>query len=382
MRILFLQNTHNAIGGISNVNMNLGNAFHEHGDDVFLYSLRNGISEGRLSYPETIQTKLINDKERWDCPRYSDAIRLLKKGAFIKACSFIRKRRQYDKKMKEDFDVLKQEIEVLQPDIIIVSHYELFEGIPKKYLNKTISHYHTNFQQLQENRGQRKLFKKYRSQLASFVWLTKATTDSANAFGISNSTYIYNPLRFSSLEKADVIHNKKVVFVGRLSPEKRLPLLISMFQTANEKIEDKKWSLDIYGSGEQEEAIIELCSKDEYIQFKGVTSNPQEALLNASIFMLTSQFEGFPLVVIEANECGVPCIAFDFGESSKEVIQENTGFIIPQDEENRYLETLQGLMKDTRLCEQLGNEAKNFAKSFHIDNIVKQWYTIFDKMRK
>lgn len=380
MKILFLQNMFDAIGGINNVTIALGKGFVDRKDEVYLYALRNGGYHTTVDYPTSFHTKLINPIDEWGCPRYSQALDMAKHGNLGNAIRHIVKRKRYDKQMHIDMETCKVQIEQLHPDVIIVTHYELFYAIPPAFYTRTISHFHTNFDQLLSNRGQVNIFHEFQDKFGKFVWLSDATKRRAIEFGISKSVAIYNPIGFSS-NSVSSLDQKQIVFIGRFSKEKRLRLLISMFQEVIKEKQMMDWSLHIYGVNDLENDIYEIMENDDNIVFHGATSNPKEVLLHNSIFMMTSSFEGFPLVVIEANECGVPCIAFDFGETVTEVIHEDTGIIVPQDDITEYKNQLYLLMRDDQRRMQLGKQAKQFASSLEIDNIVKQWYHIFNELR-
>ena len=107
----------------------------------------------------------------------------------------------------------------------------------------------------------------------------------------------------------------------------------------------------------------------------GRTDNPKEVLLNSSINLNTSEFEGFPLSILEANECGIPTISFDFGESVHETIINNkTGFIVNTIEE--YINKLKEVMDNPSLLKELSKNAKEYNKKFQIENIIKKWEEI------
>lgn len=381
MNILFLQNMHDAIGGITNVNLALASAFADDENNVSIYSIRNGGYSATIDYPKKVHTKLINDKDEWGCPRYSKCVELLKQGHVVEAIKHLNRRVMYNKGMKNDFEQMKKEIECLNPDVIIVSHYELFDAIPEAYYKRTISHYHTNFQQLVSFEGQKRIFNAYKDKLGKFVWLSNHTSDDAIAYGITNSMSIYNPVSFSSDTVSD-LNKHKAVFIGRFSKEKRLDVMVRLF---NELIEEKQmneWSLDLYGVNAEDQALLDLIEKSPNVSFLGATNKVKEVLQNYSMFLLTSSFEGFPLVVIEANECGVPCVVFNFGETADEVVMnDKTGYLVEQDNEKEYKEALYKLMKDDEKRKQMGMEAKTFAKQFSIDEIKERWYSLFNELR-
>jgi glycosyltransferase involved in cell wall biosynthesis len=119
----------------------------------------------------------------------------------------------------------------------------------------------------------------------------------------------------------------------------------------------------------------------ERIIFKGVTDSPKEVFLSSSINLNTSLFEGFSMSILEAAECGVPTITFNFGESAKEeIIQDKTGIIVPQDDIVEYKNKLMKLMEDEELFKKLSNNSKKFAYNFHIDRIIEKWIDTFKEI--
>lgn len=380
MRILFLQNTDDSLGGIVNVNISLMQQFIKHGEDIHLISVRHSGRNAKINYPEAIQNKLINSKDEWGCPRYNVAIQHLKRGEIFSALRTIIGRWIYNIKIRKDYLNCKKEIKTINPDVIINSHYELLNAIPGEFLSATINHFHTSFDQVIENKSYEKIFRKYRDKIAKFVWLSDATCKRAIEFGFENSTHIYNPLSFST-EKITDIQQKKIVFIGRFSEEKRIGLAVRLFSEVIAENDIKDWYFDIYGTGELDLQVEELIKDNQYVSLKGSTSKVEQTLLNYSIFMLTSRFEGMALVVLEANECGLPVISFNFGESVFEEIDDGkTGYIIEQGEEREYKDKLLRLMTDVSLRSEMSGNAKEFATDFHIESIIKQWYDLFEEI--
>ena len=113
----------------------------------------------------------------------------------------------------------------------------------------------------------------------------------------------------------------------------------------------------------------------------GLTNNPKDKLLTSSINLNTSPYEGFSLSILEANECGVPTITFDFGESvHEEIINEKTGIIA--DDFNDYVEKLKELMLNESKLKILSKNAREFSNNFHIETIIKKWIDLFNEEDK
>lgn len=380
MKILFLQKVDNARGGIATVNLKLMNYFLSLNHQVDVLSVRHGDTWEHNPYPEDAKLHLINEKEVWGVPRLKDCIACMKKGDMIQAFCILIKRFDYKKKIKRDYQLCQRKIEELAPDVIINSHYEILEGISKKYLKKTIMHFHTSFDQVLENKSYQTFFKKYANEIFCFLWLSEKTKEEAIQYGFTNSVYIYNPLPFTESDTIDVNH-KKLIFLGRLSEEKRIHLAIEYFQEVVSEEQLTDWSFEIYGDGPLKEQVISMIQGKKQITYMGRTENVRQVLKESSVLVLTSDFEGMPLVVLEANECGVPAIVYDFGESSHEVIcNGKTGLIIPQNDKEAFKEAMKKIFKDETYRLSMSKEAKEFAKKFSIENIGQQWLDLFQKM--
>ena len=271
MKILFLQKVDNARGGIATVNLKLMSYFSANGNEVEVLSIRHGDSWDIIDYPKTVKTHLINERDVWDCPRLGRLVGYIKKIDIVSCLKLIIERLKYDKKMQQDYKQCQLLIEEIKPDIIINSHYEVLEGISEDYLKKTIMHFHTSFDQVLENRSYQKIFAKYKDKIKSFVWLSKKTKEEAEKFGLKNSTYIYNPISFKEEDCADM-ENKKMIFLGRLSAEKRVHLAIEYFKEIIQDERYRDWTFEIYGDGPLREDILKEIGNNSQIIYKGVTN--------------------------------------------------------------------------------------------------------------
>ena len=119
--------------------------------------------------------------------------------------------------------------------------------------------------------------------------------------------------------------------------------------------------------------------EEKNIKYMGSTNNPQKVLLNCSINLNTSVFEGFSLSILEASMCGIPTITFDFGESVFEEINDGiNGYIIKDDNKKEYMNKLIYLMKNPQKLEKMSFECKEFSKNFLPSQIVNDWIELFN----
>ena len=213
------------------------------------------------------------------------------------------------------------------------------------------------------------------------MWLCNSIMNNAIKRGFFKNRYIYNPLKFSVEKKANVCKNKKIVVITRISSEKRIDLMIEIVNNVFRDKKFKDWSFEIYGNGEFNCVSKKIIDSSIQIFYKGVTNNPKEILMNSSINLNTSIFEGFSLSIIEASACGVPTIAFDFGDAAYEqIINEKTGYIIENDDILEFENKLKYLMSNIDKLEELSLNNFEFAHKFYIKKIADEWEDIFNEI--
>ena len=329
-----------------------------------------------------VKIDIINDKYSWDLMRKKEVLFPLKK---LKIITFFKKLIKYIKShimLKGDFKKLKQYIILNKPDYILASQYQTLYGIPKQYLSRTLYEHHASFDFLMEAKDNFRVLKKYNDRIYGYIWLSKAALNKAKNNGFNKSFCLPNPIRFFSEKKADVIKNKKIVVISRIENyNKRINKMISFVDDAfkNEKFKD--WVFEIYGVGEFDIESQRIIDTNKQIIYKGSTNNPKDILLNSSINLNTSIFEGFSMSILEASMCGVPTITFNHGESTnEEVINDKTGYIIEQNNDNEYKKKLEYIMSNEKELERLSFGCKEYSNNFVVDKVVENWINLFKEM--
>lgn len=378
MKILFLQNSPDVIGGVEFVNKALAEGFLGRGHQVSIYSMRFLGKNEDIGLDKRIRTKLINEKDLVDRPSNRLALYYFN---HLKIIPFIKQMFAiiwYFIKMRRDYLRMREAVSEYNPDIIIVSYMYMLDVVPKYLLNRVIAHVHYNFEFYMEKKFVHSKLNKYKNRIFKVVWGTHNSCKLAESAGFKNAIPIYNPIRFTSDEVSDIKSNRKAVYIGRISPEKQVDLIIQMFHEVitENKIED--WCLDIFGSGELNEVSKEILQMCDQIQYRGITLDIKGELLKSSILMLASKYESFSLVVFEANECGVPAIAFEFGEPTSEaILNEETGIVIPAGDIDGYKRHLLALMTNIQLREKYAINAKEHAKLANVDTVLDRWEMLF-----
>lgn len=187
-------------------------------------------------------------------------------------------------------------------------------------------------------------------------------------------TVIPNPLSFTSSRSAE-LENKVIVAIGRYMPQKGFDLLIHAFSLLQVHFPD--WKLCIYGEGQERILLQDLINKFS-LQHNVFLKSPQKdiysVMLDASLFVFPSRYEGFGLVLIEAMECGLPCVAFDCECGPSEIITEGQdGFLVELCNVEQMVEKMKVLINDEMLRKKMGKSAKENVKRFGVDQIMEQW---------
>ncbi len=177
------------------------------------------------------------------------------------------------------------------------------------------------------------------------------------------------------------INSKRIISVGRLEWQKGFDRLIRIWKIVNDI--HPAWELVIFGSGTLEQDL-------KYdIQNNGVknifiypyTQNISHEYLQSSIFVLASRFEGFSLVLLEAQQHGLPCVAYDCPFGPSDVIDnDRCGFVIENDNSILFAEKICELIESPELRVLFSKEAIINASRFDKDKIMNQWKELFESI--
>lgn len=173
---------------------------------------------------------------------------------------------------------------------------------------------------------------------------------------------------------------KTVLAVGRLHEVKRFDLLIRLFAAVHRQYPD--WKLRIVGDGEEREtleATIRELHAEDYVNLTGKkdAAGVEEEMLRASVFAMTSRSEGFPFVLLEAQSCGLPVVAFDVRVGPGFVVQDGVnGYLAADMVYEDFCEKLASLIKDEELRRRMSDAAIAHAAGFSREKVGEMWYTL------
>lgn len=151
--------------------------------------------------------------------------------------------------------------------------------------------------------------------------------------------------------------SKVVVAAGRRCPQKNFERLETLWESISE------------------------CHSDWQLHLHHDTRDMVAAYQEGSIFVMTSRYEGFPLVLIEAMACGLPCVAFDCATGPKEIIEDGkTGYLIPYNDDKMFIEKLTYLMQHPEVRRSMGEEARRSVRKFSAESVMKKWKEFYERL--
>lgn len=192
---------------------------------------------------------------------------------------------------------------------------------------------------------------------------------------------IPNPPSFSSPEKSKC-ENKTALVISRHSYEKGIDRLITIWAEIHKEFPD--WKLKVIGDGYLKNENLRLLKKnnlEQTVSFIDPLKDVLSEYLNASLYLMTSRCEGYPMVLLEALETGLPIIAYDCPIGPRNFIKDGfNGFLIPEEDKKRYVSDLKKLMNDENLRKQMGKNSNEFSVSKNTDTIMAKWVELFYKL--
>ncbi len=265
--------------------------------------------------------------------------------------------------------------------VIAFSHYNaMYSVIAARGLNvKVIGSERNDPAQV----GNRKALNWLRMRLYKKLDVLVCQTNDAKAYFPADiqkkSVVILNPITDSLPDPCRGERKHRVVSFSRLEPQKNIPMLLEafeMFQTTH-----PDYSLDIYGMGSLRDELIEKTKDNPSIHIQPYTTNIHNAVLDASMFALSSDYEGLSNSMIEAMGCGIPTIVTDCPcGGARMVIQDGeNGILVPVRDSKAMAEAMCRVADDKALAEKLSREGLKIRETLDKRKIAKQWEAVIER---
>lgn len=182
--------------------------------------------------------------------------------------------------------------------------------------------------------------------------------------------------------------NKKFIWIGRLSHQKGIDLLVEVWKKFVEV--NSEWSLFLIGNtpdpnDKQKNALINFVSSPRYsdrIIYVDETSEITKYYRRAAIYLSTSRYEGLPLCLIEAATMGLPIIGFDITGNDEVVINNENGYLIRPYDIQTFVDKMEKLISSRALLKEYSKMSLKQAQKFDKEIIMKKWIQLFECLKK
>lgn len=182
------------------------------------------------------------------------------------------------------------------------------------------------------------------------------------------------------------VSQKRVIAVGRLDYQKGFDRLIKAWDLVQKSGKYSDWRLDIFGQGEWKEMLVGMIRKaglDGTAFINQPTNHIGDAYAASAMLVMTSNYEGFPMVMIEAMACGLPVISFDYKCGPKDIIREGrNGLIVSDGDIVGFAQAMMKLMGDEDYRMSLSLGAKEIVSTYSEETVMNQWITLFESLKK
>lgn len=218
----------------------------------------------------------------------------------------------------------------------------------------------------------------------AIVFLTPAQrADAETAFGPRpNFAVIPHPVTLPAADTVAERDPELVVMLARLDQQKQVDAAIRAFADVLRK--RPRARLEIYGRGPEEKALRALIARlglSESVRLAGYTRDPGAVYRRASVSLLTSSYEGFGLVVLEAMAHGCPVVSFDLNYGPGDMITDGeTGFLVPQGDTAALAVRTLEVLSDPALRDRMGAAAVAAASGFGADAFLARWSQLFRRL--
>jgi glycosyltransferase involved in cell wall biosynthesis len=173
---------------------------------------------------------------------------------------------------------------------------------------------------------------------------------------------------------------KVIIAAGRLVRQKGYDLLVKACAEVAPAHPD--WSLRIFGSGRHHRKLTRLIAKhelDKWVELRGSSPDLGSELAEASVFVLSSRYEGMPMVILEAMSKGLPVVAFDCPTGPGELISHGEdGLLVPAEDVAGLAAALRKIIEDDELRRRLGERALRSARAYELPAIGARWEELID----
>lgn len=175
-------------------------------------------------------------------------------------------------------------------------------------------------------------------------------------------------------------NSKKAIFVGRFDVQKDFGTMLKVWNLVQQR--HPEWVLNVYGNGELKQNFEKLVAKQNLnVEIHPAVPDIMEKYKESSMLLMSSLYEPFGLVLVEAMSCGIPVVAFNCPYGPADIIKDGTdGFLVEDRNIDAFADRVCQLMEDNDLRQQMGKSAILSAQRYKAEAIMPQWKSLFTNL--
>ena len=229
----------------------------------------------------------------------------------------------------------------------------------------------------------RKILNWYRNKLYRKLDCLVCQTEDAKSYFPEEiqkkSVVILNPLKDNLPYRFEGEREKRIVSFSRLEKQKNIPMLIDAFEILYNDFPD--YRLDIYGDGSQKEYLEEYILRKKLADCVSISpfqKNIHEAVLKATAFALSSDYEGLSNSMLEAMAIGIPTVVTDCpcGGARMVIKDGENGYLVHVGNSNEMYKKIKKLIEDKDIAEKISKSGTQIRNKLSVDEISRQWMSI------
>lgn len=282
---------------------------------------------------------------------------------------------------------VKKTLNTIRPDITLNFWYQsayLAAGMSKKITGKVVYSERGDPGDKEYNGLLGKIRKITLPRIDGFVFQSRGAQAYFDKNVQKRSVVIHNPIFVKKTDYPEVSARRKaIVTIGRLHPQKNHKLLIDSFALIADEIPD--YNLEIWGDGDLKEdlqAQIDELKLSDRIFLKGTSDEVHSHIFDASLFVLSSDYEGLPNTLLEAMALGIPCVSTDCRPGgAREIINDGQdGLITPVGDKTRLAEAMLQMIKDPERAWIMAEKAAASMEKYKTNIIYSKWEEYFQSL--